>query len=115
MINVLGAMKPLPGTHFTSQEYAWRRKFILLQLLNGMKVIVNEKIYQQHIKENGSANSHTCPRIASHSMVFDSIYNAHDKTGHAKIERTFAYVKKKFSNIPRSTVELLLGLLLNFK
>ena len=111
MRKVLSSIKPSePGTHFTSQEYAWRRKFVLLQILNGMKVIVNDKIFHEHVKQHGTANSHSCPRIASTSMVFDAIYNAHDKTGHAKIERTFAYVKKKFSNISRSQVELLLGL-----
>ena len=110
MIKVLSATKAfVPGTHFTSQEYAWRRKFVLLQLLNGLKIVVNEKIYLQYILDHGSANSLSCPRIATQSMVFDAIYEAHDKTGHAKIERTFAFVKNKFSNIPRSTVELLLG------
>ena len=95
MRRVLSSIKPSePGTHFTSQEYAWRRKFVLLQILNGMKVIVNDKIFNEHVKQHGTANSHSCPRIASTSMVFDAIYNAHDKTGHAKIERTFAYVKK---------------------
>jgi len=110
MRKVLSSMKSLePGTNFTSQEYAWRRKFVLLQILGGLKVIVNDKIYKEHCNQYGSANSHTCPRIACFSMVFDAIYNAHDKTGHAKIERTFAYVKGKFSNIPRSTVEIFVG------
>jgi hypothetical protein len=109
MLDVLDN-QPLPyGKTYTSQEYAWRRKFVRVNLANNMMVIMNDSLLKKHVDENGKNNYLSCPRIISQGDLFQSILESHEKTGHAKAERTYLHLKSKFSNVPRSTVEMFIG------
>lgn len=110
MLEVLDDKPSTFGKNFTAQEYAWRRKFVRINLANDMVVIMNESLLRKHVDENGKNHTYSCPRIISQADLFQAILDAHEKTGHAKSERTYIALKSKYSNIPRSTVEMFIGM-----
>jgi len=92
-------------TKLTPREYAWKRDFKLFQY-NNLDVLARSSIVEDYIKNNGENNAQHCPKFAHFDQVFDAILQSHESVGHAKIDRTWQKVQKKYANISRQMVSI---------
>ena len=55
---------------------------------------------------SGDIDVSTVPRMCHEDELFDIIHDAHLSVGHGKAEKTYDYLKKRFSNVSRSVCDL---------
>ena len=55
---------------------------------------------------NGDIDISAVPRMCHEEELFDVIHDAHLSVGHGKAEKTYDYLKKRFSNVSRSVCDL---------
>ena len=96
----------LRSTHdkaWTSREYGWRRELQLFEF-NNLDVIGRKNVVAAYVANHGIKNERYAPKLCYFDQIFDSIYDAHEETQHAKIEKTHTTVQLKYSNISRKMV-----------
>ena len=88
---------------WTSREYGWRRQLQLLEV-NNLDVIGRKNVVAAYVHSHGIKNERYAPKLCYFDQIFEAIYDAHEETQHAKIEKTHSTVQLKFSNISRKMV-----------
>ena len=85
----------------TSREYDYRKK-LRLQTVGGIEYLVKASDLNAHTEKYGVYNQFSCPKICSLANLFEAIYEAHTRVGHAASHRTYKHTLEKYSNIPES-------------
>ena len=85
----------------TSREYDYRKK-MRLQVIAGIEYVVKATDLDDHIAQFGEYNQLNCPKICHVEVLFEAIYEAHIKAGHAASSRTHKTTLEKYCNIPES-------------
>jgi len=84
----------------------WRRKFVWVDLKNGLGFVANGLVLNAHILQNGENNVDSCPKIVNKGRLFEALWESHEDTGHGKTYQTYMKVKSRYSNISKAMVEI---------